>query len=75
MSKYNKKTQRKYVAEVSDETKRKVAYEIDGWGASPQEFHKTVLFEHTKYPKEEILSIKNQKGHVVFDIRWGFSGS
>ncbi len=64
---------KKYTAQIT-ENDNVVAYEIDGWGNSAQEFHKTVLCEHIKYPREDILSIYNQKGVKVFNNKRGFSG-
>lgn len=53
-----------------------VDYYVDGYGKTPQEFHKEVLFEHIKYPREEILTIVNRKTKkTVFKLKRGFSGS
>ena len=57
---------KKYTAQVTGND-IEVAYEIDGWGNSAQEFHKTILCEHIKYPREDILAIYNQKGIKVFN--------
>ena len=64
---------RQYTALIT-ENNDTVSYEIDGWANSPQEFHKIVMFEHIKYPKEEILKIYNQDKKVVFSLNKGFSG-
>lgn len=65
---------KKYVAQITSDLEN-VDYEIEGYGKTPQEFHKTVLFEHIKYPKEEILLITNDRGKKVFSLKRGFSGS
>lgn len=64
---------KKYTAQITEGNNTKVSYEIDGWGSSPQEFHKTVLFEHIKYPQEEILAIYNDAGKKVFNLKKGFN--
>jgi hypothetical protein len=63
---------KKYVAQIT-ENEKNVSYEIEGWGDSAQDFHKTVLFEHIKYPQEEILYIFNDSGKKVFNLKRGFS--
>lgn len=65
---------KKYTAEISDDYET-VQYVIDGWGHTPQEFHKIVITEHIKWPNEEILNIFNECGHRVFNIKRGFNGS
>ena len=65
---------KKYTAQITDDYKN-VKYEIDGWGNTPQEFHKTVLCEHINYPKEEILYIFNSDDYKVFNIKKGFNRS
>ena len=63
---------KKYTAQVTEDNSE-VSYEIDGWGNSAQEFHNTVLCEHIKYPREDILAIYNHKGNKVFNNKRGFS--
>ena len=65
---------KKYTAQITDNMST-VKFEIEGYGKTPQEFHKTVLFEHINYPYEEILFIFNGRGNRVFNLRSGFSGS
>jgi hypothetical protein len=66
---------KKYTAQITENNNSKVSYEIDGWGESAQAFHKTVLNEHIKFGKEDILYIFNDKGKRVFNINRGFSGN
>ena len=65
---------RKYIAEVGEDGET-VKYEIEGWGKTPQDFHKTVITKHIKWPREDIINIFNEKGKRVFNIRKCFSGS
>lgn len=65
---------KKYTAQVTTDY-TKVNYEIDGWGQSPQDFHKIVMTEHIDHPREEILCIFNDSGKKVFRLNKGFSGS
>lgn len=63
-----------YTAQISSDYEN-VDYEVDGYAKSPQEFHKIVLTEYIKWPKEEILQIYNSKGKRVFNLKRGFSGT
>lgn len=65
---------RKYTAQITNDYET-IDYEIEGWGKTPQEFHKIVLLEHINYPKEEILYISNADGKKVFRLNKGFNGS
>ena len=65
---------KKYTAEITGDYEN-VKYEIDGWGQTPQDFHKTVITEHIKWPHEEVLNIFNERGNRVFNIKRGFNGS
>ena len=65
---------KKYTAQITKDYEN-VAYEIDGWGQSPQDFHKIVMIEHIDHPREEILCIFNNKDKKVFRLNKGFSGS
>lgn len=64
---------KKYTAQITED-RENVHYEIDGWGQSPQDFHKIVMVEHINYPKEEILFIFNDGGKKVFRLNKGFTG-
>ena len=68
------KPQRKYIANVQNNFTHG-EYEIEGYGFNTQEFHKVVMCEHIDFKNEDILSIFNEKGKQVFDIRKGFFGS
>lgn len=65
---------KKYTAQITSDYDN-VDYEIEGWGQTPQDFHKIVLTEHISYPKEEILCIFNDDGKKVFRLNKGFTGS
>jgi hypothetical protein len=65
---------KKYTAHVTNDITNE-AYEVDGWGKTPQEFHKAVLCEHIDYQKENIIFIINEDGKKVFNIKKGFNKS
>lgn len=65
---------KKYIAHITIDS-QDVEYEIEGWGKTPQDFHKIVMFQHINYPTEDILYITNDDNKKVFKLNKGFCGT
>jgi hypothetical protein len=65
---------RQYTAQISSDYET-VDYEIEGYANDPQEFHKIIITEHIKWPKEEVLFVFNSDGKRVFNFKRGFGGT